>query len=294
MPKAIAIHCRRGHLWAENTRVNKKGFRFCLACKKIADRAHVLRAKTKPPGKPFCPHGHPMSEGNIVWGNGWICLTCKQVRDREYSKTRTVTRDQLTRVFAALREGNTLSQCYGWKNQQYVGGKIVDVGAMTRFMTANPRIKKQIKQLAHVNRCAVMQASADRKRLVAAPALLKNNGADAFEAVTRATSGLWEGERGDIMSLMFVAMGEGRLHPRDAAKRLPEYVNCTARDLENTDAMAWRRSHSISRSTKTARQRWATRSRPAYGKSLQRCAERLSHSWAVYRTRPMGRPRSEG
>ena len=33
---------------------------------------------------------------------------------------------------------------------------------------------------------------------------------------------LWEGERGDVMSLMFVAAAEGRLLPRDAVKRMPE------------------------------------------------------------------------
>jgi hypothetical protein len=54
--------------------------------------------------------------------------------------------------------------------------------------------------------------------------LLRNNGADAYAAIMQATARLWEGERGDVMSLMFLAAAEGRLLPRDAVTRLPEFV----------------------------------------------------------------------
>ena len=40
----------------------------------------------------------------------------------------------------------------------------------------------------------------------------------------QATAQLWEGEHGDVMSLMFLAAAEGRLLPRDAAARLPEFL----------------------------------------------------------------------
>jgi hypothetical protein len=62
----------------------------------------------------------------------------------------------------------------------------------------------------------------NRKR--AAPAILRNNGADAYAAIIQATARLWQGERGDVMSLMFLAAAEGRLDPRDAVRRLPEFV----------------------------------------------------------------------
>jgi hypothetical protein len=165
-----------------------------------------------------------MSGGNLIWANAWIRLACKQVRERKYSKIRTVTRDQLTRVFAALREGRTLTECYGIKDGRYIGGKIADVGALNRYMRTHPRVKKQIKALALVNRRAVMQGVADRKRLIAAPALLRNDGADAYEAIMAAAADLWEGERDDVISLMFVAAAEGKLDPRHASKRLPEFV----------------------------------------------------------------------
>jgi hypothetical protein len=33
-----------------------------------------------------------------------------------------------------------------------------------------------------------------------------------------------EGERGDVMSLMFVAIAEGRLMPKQAEPRMPEFL----------------------------------------------------------------------
>jgi hypothetical protein len=163
-----------------------------------------------------------MVEGNIVFGSGWVCLTCK--RDHERCFQRSVTREQITRVFAALNEGRLLSECHGLKDGRYIGGKIIDARAFTRFMNANPRVKKRINALALVNKRAAAQARAERNRMVAAPALLQNDGSDAYEAIMRATANLWEGERGDVMSLMFIAVAEGRVRPRDAAARLPEFL----------------------------------------------------------------------
>lgn len=95
------------------------------------------------------------------------------------------------------------------------------------FGTSHPRMGKRIKALTLQNRQPIFEAVAlknRKKQLIAAPALLRNDGADAFEAITRATSHLWEGERGDVVSLMFVAVAEGKLLPRDAEKRLAEFV----------------------------------------------------------------------
>jgi hypothetical protein len=53
---------------------------------------------------------------------------------------------------------------------------------------------------------------------------MRNNGADAYEAVRQATSHLWEGERDDVMSLMFIAVSEGRLKLSDARARVGEFL----------------------------------------------------------------------
>jgi hypothetical protein len=44
------------------------------------------------------------------------------------------------------------------------------------------------------------------RRLVAASALMRNDGVDAYEAVMKATAHLHEDDRGDVMSRMYVAI----------------------------------------------------------------------------------------
>lgn len=41
-------HCKHGHLFDEaNTRINSKGFRFCIECNKIRCREHYQQRKNK-------------------------------------------------------------------------------------------------------------------------------------------------------------------------------------------------------------------------------------------------------
>jgi hypothetical protein len=170
-----------------------------------------------------CNRGHPRTAQNTYFAPSGLrfCLVCKRMHDRT---SRPVTAEKVRKVVALLQEGRPLREAYGFRKNVYVGGKIVESSAFIRFLCANPRIGKRIRKLAKQNHRASMQAAADRKRLVAAPAIMTNDGADAYEAIMRATSGLWEGERGDVMSLMFLATAEGRLKPKDAAKRLPEFL----------------------------------------------------------------------
>jgi len=56
-----------------------------------------------------------------------------------------------------------------------------------------------------------------------------NNGVDAYEAVRQATSHLWEGDRDDVMSLMFLAISEGRLKLSDAQVRVGEFLKAHRR-----------------------------------------------------------------
>lgn len=122
-----------------------------------------------------------------------------------------------------------LSECYGYKNGKFVGHSTMRSKPLRKFMQKNPRIGKRIRTLAYRNRIPIFAAVGKACRirhgtLIAAPALLKIDGVNAYEAIMRATSHLWEGERSDIISLMFVAIGEGRLLPRDAEERLAEFV----------------------------------------------------------------------
>jgi hypothetical protein len=62
------------------------------------------------------------------------------------------------------------------------------------------------------------------KRQIAASSLIRNNGADAYEAVRWATAHVSEDERADIMSIMFIAVAEGRLKLSEASARVGEFL----------------------------------------------------------------------
>jgi hypothetical protein len=236
MSKNSATHCRHGHEWTpENTRIDRKGYRHCRACSYekglayLAKRPKIQKAPRErriPTGVVLvgtCSRGHPRTIQNTYFAPNGIrpCLDCRRAHDRS---SRPVTAEKVRKVFELLHEGRPLCEAYGFRNNVYVGGKIVESSALIRFIRDNPRIGKRIRKLAKQNHYASMQAVADRKRLVVAPAILHNNGTSAYDAGLRATANLWEGERGDVMSLMFLAIAEGRLLPRDAERRMPEFL----------------------------------------------------------------------
>lgn len=64
-----------------------------------------------------------------------------------------------------------------------------------------------------------------RTRTVAAPALLRNNGADAYEAIMSATQNLPLEIRSDVQGDMFIAVAEGRLKIADIRDRVHEFRN---------------------------------------------------------------------
>jgi hypothetical protein len=89
-------------------------------------------------------------------------------------------------------------------------------------MRANPVASRRIKLLSEKNR--LEHRGTQDKRTIAAPALLQNNGLDAYKAIRRATAHLPEDDRDDVMSRMFVALGEGRLKLSEVSIRVAEFV----------------------------------------------------------------------
>jgi hypothetical protein len=114
-------------------------------------------------------------------------------------------------VLLGLEEGKTFSNLGGKGSGKF----IVNGTRLIAFCDANPKLGTRIRALAEKNRMAAQKQNGDRARLAAAPAILRNNGADAFDVIQRVTAHLWEGERGDVMSLMFVAVAEGRMKISD-------------------------------------------------------------------------------
>jgi hypothetical protein len=168
----------------------------------------------------FCVRGHALVGSNFYIEKTQVrCRACRGLVKRRPNGN--LREDVIRAVLLGLEEGKTMSGLTGLKNKKYVGGKVVDHTRLRLFCAANPALGKRIKALGEKNRIAAFRR---RARVMAAPALLRNNGTDAFDAIQRATSHLWDGERADVMSLMFVAVAEGRLKIADACARLGEFV----------------------------------------------------------------------
>jgi hypothetical protein len=171
----------------------------------------------------FCVRGHALVGSNFYIDKTQVrCRACRCLVKRRPNGN--LREDVIRAVLLALEEGRTMSGLTGKKSKKYVGGKVVDHTRLRLFCAANPALGKRIKALGEKNRLTAQRQRFERARLVAVPAILRNNGIDAFEAIQRATAHLWEGERADVMSLMFVAVAEGRLKIADACARLGEFV----------------------------------------------------------------------
>jgi hypothetical protein len=83
-----------------------------------------------------------------------------------------------------------------------------------------PRIAKQFEKAKAEGRAELKKPKIIR---VAAPAILRNDGADAWQAIRAATAHLGA-DQDDVASLMFVALGERRLKLSEALARVGEFV----------------------------------------------------------------------
>ena len=138
------------------------------------------------------------------------CKDChKLLADR-----RLPTPEQVRAAIEALHHGQSLNSVA----TPYVQ-KI-----LRNFIIKNPKIGLRMRELSKNNHVAKVKETWRLKRNVAASPVMSNNGNDAYEAVRQATSHLWEGDRDDVMSLMFLAVSEGRLKLSDARARVGEFL----------------------------------------------------------------------
>jgi hypothetical protein len=138
------------------------------------------------------------------------CRVCqKLLRER-----RMPTSAQVRAAIEVLQHGQSLSSI----TPPYVQT------SLRNFIIKNPKIGLRMRELSRNNHLANLRETRRLKRTVAASPVMRNNGVDAFEAVRQATSHLWEGERDDVMSLMFIAVSEGRLKLSDARLRVGEFL----------------------------------------------------------------------
>jgi hypothetical protein len=108
------------------------------------------------------------------------------------------------------------------KTNMFRGLYVCERGSFDRFCKENPKVARIILPIAKKNAAVLMGW---RTRTVAAPALLRNNGADAYEAIMSATQNLPLEIRSDVQGDMFIAVAEGRLKIADIRDRVHEFRN---------------------------------------------------------------------
>jgi hypothetical protein len=130
-----------------------------------------------------------------------------------------------------LSHGLTLNQMTSSNSKKYVWRphdgvkRIVTSGRLYRFFEAHPRLGKKMKDASKKNGLINPRAACSSRRVVAAPSLMLNNGIDAFEVVRSATAGIWEGDRGDVQTLMWIDIAEGKLKISDCTpEKAREYL----------------------------------------------------------------------
>lgn len=184
-----------------------------------------------------CKNGHVVTPETIIiapYGTRvlTVCRVCKEAADRRRDarprrwsprppRCIKVTRARLELVMEALREGKTLNAIYGRRGNTYVGGKIIDPASLGNFRKEHPQFDRLITKLAQQNREKARLVS---RRAIAAPVVMRGDGANVYAAVVRATDGLADAIRDDVRADMLLALAEGRMKLREVASRVTEFV----------------------------------------------------------------------
>jgi hypothetical protein len=200
--------------------------------------------------KTHCPHGHALAGDNLYInprGNR-ECRACREASSARYKTSGKIRRrlpseKAVRAVFDALHQGRTISfitagKITHGKNRpvEYVkGGKIIEHHVLKNFIIQNPKAGRVIERLAEKNRLQAKRSAVEHRtiarRSALSPAIIRAESENAFAAIMAATASLADFLREDVRSLMFVAHMEGRLKPRDAVKRVREFVTAHNRQF---------------------------------------------------------------
>lgn len=189
----------------------------------------VLRAKT------HCKNGHEFTPENLLpSAKGWrVCKVCHYASTRRRAKEGRLSQSKVQAVLTALDDGKTLNEITGHRGDRYVGGAIVHQDYLTSFLKRTPQLKKIVLERSRVN------AGLMRRRSVVAPAILKNDGRDAFDLIMRATARLFDPVRGTVQSDMWTDVAEGRLKLSEISGSVQNYVRKYNRDNKHSVMSRW-------------------------------------------------------
>ncbi|OSJ22122.1 hypothetical protein BSZ19_46895 [Bradyrhizobium japonicum] len=215
-PQRFKKHCELHPEWAiEALRLAKANEEAAAHVRKtITWRLAIQRSADKRRAAERCKNGHIRRLDNTFYEQhlGYLVRRCKDCL-KARRQLRMPSAQQVRTSIASLHEGGTLSSGTSQVQQ-----------AMRNFIRANPKIGARLRNLSDKNASAHRSAAQRARRRLSASSLMQNNGEDAYEAVRWATAHVPEDERDDVMSRMFVAIGEGRLRLSEARSRVGEFL----------------------------------------------------------------------
>ncbi len=194
--------------------------------------------------KTTCRWGHPLSGENLrLTRQGYrVCRKCaKEARRRNkplelflarkrkvlyhgYRKTvvKNVQRELVEQAFEAVRETGSIR----------AGGDVMPLCKWRALLFFSPRIHAAVWRIKR-DRPAV-----SLKR-VAAPAILRNSGRDAFTAVMEATANVFVDIRDDVRADLFVAIAEGRVRLDGISNAVRGFITAYNRREKNSVQSKW-------------------------------------------------------
>lgn len=183
--------------------------------------------------KTHCKRGHELTPENLLPSSPFrSCKKCNRLRMRGYRAKRNITPERVRRVFQHLEDGLTFKKI----------GRSLGSSTTTAFrhlLSENPRLMKKAAPLIERNRLASYQTRPQCIKRVLAPAILRNDGRDAFSAIQAATRHLIEPIKGTVQSDIWLDVAEGRLPIRDIGIRVQDYVRKYHRDEKHSVTSRW-------------------------------------------------------
>lgn len=246
----IRMYCQKGH---EFSGINSRGHKICLACKRSASLKYRVRCKetkpkpagrgltvhqfeTLPPEKRLCMYGHLLTSENTRMprfnSRIVICKICRRASSKLRVDRGNMRPQSIRRAIALINEGATKANLAGWIGKRKVLPHTIELTTFNNWLRKNPKMAKRLEPKLEANRkrrfTEGMQGH--RKKLSSSATI------GAIEKIEDALT-MWLDpvtERPDIISAMWLAIGDGKLKSADIKTRAKEFVRAHRRGYTNT------------------------------------------------------------
>lgn len=173
-----------------------------------------------------CKNGHQRTLYNVytVKYGGYLtfrCKDCAQASAKRRDTNPNLPEHTIRRIIECAENGLTLHRIAGWEGKRYVGGRVVNTHRLRLFCREQPKLGKRILAMFEKNRIEARKS----QRIIVAPAVLRNDGADAVAAATQACEHIADRNmRHEIAADMMFAMSMGEFKPSEAASKVKLYI----------------------------------------------------------------------